>query len=453
MDLADLKGSKVLVIGLGVTGRSAALWCAARGADVTLADERAADALAPYDDLTAPGSGITVKAGAPIPDAAQFDLVVPSPGVPHARYALGARRIWGDLELAARALKVPVIAVTGTNGKSTTVRLIEAMLVAAGLRAQAAGNIGAPALELVGRPLDVAVLEVSSFQLEAVDAFRPRVAVILNISPDHLDRHGSLAAYADAKARILARQGPEDVAVLNFDDEIVRGLADSTRARVLPFSRLQPLAHGVSLDAGRVVVRGDGARTDLGVDALALPGLRGIHNTENVLAAAAAVHALGVDLEKAGTALLAFTGLPHRCEEVARGAGVTFIDDSKATNAGAAQRSLESFDEPVVWLAGGRGKRTDLTALADTAARHAKHAVLIGEAAAEISAALGGRISTEICKSIEEAVRRAAEHARPSGTVLLAPGCASFDQFASFEERGERFTNAARQWLEQEKAS
>jgi len=437
------------VIGLGVTGRSAATWCAARGAHVVVADERDAATL-PETNRLATERGITVHTGGTIPDRSAFDLVVPSPGVPRARYAEGARRIWGDVELTARSLHVPVVAVTGTNGKSTTVRLVESMLRAAGLRAQAAGNIGAPALELVGRPLDAAVLEVSSFQLEAVEEFRPRVAVVLNVTPDHLDRHGSLEDYVAAKARILAKQQPDDVSVLNFDDPLVRELAKSTRARVLWFSRAQPLAEGVSLDAGRVVLRENGLRTDLGVDVLALPGLRGVHNLENVLAATAAVHGLGVDVTLAAPALVEFTGLPHRCQEVARGRGVTFVDDSKATNAGAAQRSLESFDDAVVWIAGGRGKRTDLAALADTAARRACHAVLIGEAAAEIEDALAGRIPVDRCPSIEEAVALAGERARPQGVVLLAPGCASFDQFRSFEERGERFARAALRWTRRE---
>jgi UDP-N-acetylmuramoylalanine--D-glutamate ligase len=447
MDLPELSGRKVLVIGLGVTGRSVATWCAARGARVHVTDERPAAELLSYADLEE--LGITVSAGSS-PDPSGFDLVVPSPGVPRARYAAGDVPVWGDIELAARALRVPIVAVTGTNGKSTTVCLIEAMLRSAGLRARAAGNIGSPALSLVGEALDVAVLEVSSFQLEAVDAFRPRVAVVLNVTPDHLDRHGSLSEYTRAKARILERLEPSDVAVLNFDDPIVRKLAAETRGRVLPVSRFDALDPGVSLDAGRIIVREDGASHALPVDVLTLPGLQGVHNIENALAAVAAVHALGADVDRAAGALVDFTGLPHRSQEVARGLGITFIDDSKATNAGAAIRALEGFAEPVVWIAGGQSKGARFDDLADTAARHAQHAVLIGEAAREIETAIEGRVPIDHCASLDEAVRVAAEHARSGGIVLLAPGCASFDQFSSFEDRGEQFARAARQWLSRE---
>jgi UDP-N-acetylmuramoylalanine--D-glutamate ligase len=449
MDLPDLKGWRILVIGLGISGRSAAAWCADRGADVVAADERPEAQLEPLGDLARRAGAIALVTGQPLPDPADFDLVVPSPGVPRDRYRDRARRVWGDVELAGRALPIPIVAVTGTNGKSTTVRLLETMLQAAGYRARAAGNIGSPALSLVGEPLDVAVLEVSSFQLETVEDFRPRVAVILNLTADHLDRHGRFEDYVDAKARILARQQPDDVAVLNFDDPVVRRLADRTRARIVPVSRRGPLDHGVFLDSGRVRLR-DGAtgrNLDLDLEPASLPGLPGVHNLENVLAALAAVWGLGAPLDKASRALVSFAGLPHRCQEVARGRGIAFVDDSKATNPGAAQRSLESFSSALIWIAGGRAKGADFDELAKTAAQHAERVVLIGEAADEIERALAGRLPVTRCESIEEAVSCAAEAARPGGVVLLAPACASFDQFSSFEERGERFSTAARQWL------
>jgi UDP-N-acetylmuramoylalanine--D-glutamate ligase len=445
-ELPEMREWKVLVIGLGMTGRSAAAFCADRGARVVAVDERP---LASFDDPTALqdlGRRVEIQTGAALPPSADFDLVVPSPGVPRARYQEGARRIWGDIELTARALPVPVVAVTGTNGKSTTVRLIESMLRAAGLRAQAAGNIGSPALALLGEALDVAVIEVSSFQLEAVDLFQPRVAVILNVTPDHLDRHGSFEAYLEAKAEILSRQEPTDVAVLNFDDPLVRNLASRTRARVIFVSRTTPLEEGVSLDTGRILLCQAGNRIEVDVDWHALPALRGVHNLENVLAALAAVWGLGADPRRAATALLGFEGLPHRCQEVARARGVAFIDDSKATNAGAAQRSLESFGGRVLWIAGGRGKGAGLEALAATAVEHARAAFLIGESAGEIEAALAGRIESTRCESIDDAVAAAGEAAEPGDVVLLAPGCASFDQFKSFEERGERFAAAAQRW-------
>jgi UDP-N-acetylmuramoylalanine--D-glutamate ligase len=440
-----LEGAKVLVIGLGISGRSAAAFCAARGARVLAVDERPRDAFPDADALEGLSSRIELRLGQPFPELADFDLVVPSPGVPQARYA-GAKRAWGDIELAGRALRVPVVAVTGTNGKSTTVRLVEAMLRAGGLRARAAGNIGAPALDLVGEALDAAVLEVSSFQLEAVDALRPAVAVILNVSPDHLDRHGSLEGYVDAKARLLARQEPEDSAVLNLDDPIVASLAERTRARVVGFSRRAAVAQGAWFDAGRIVVNLGGLHAEIALDRLPA-SLSGVHNLENLLAAFAAVAALGADPRRASTALIDFEGLPHRCQTVAESGGVLFVDDSKATNPGAAERSLESFvadPRRVLWIAGGRGKGTAFAGLADAAVAAARHAFLIGESAAAIEAALAGRIPCTACACLEDAVQAAAAVAHAGDVVLLAPGCASFDQFRNFEDRGERFAAAAR---------
>ena len=439
----------MLVIGLGMTGQSAARFCADRGARVTAVDERK-DLEASALDLPA---GAELRLGEAIPPVADFDLVVPSPGVPQARYA-GARRAWGDIELAGRALRVPFVGVTGTNGKSTVVRLIETMLRATGLRARAAGNIGAPVLDLVGEALDVAVIEVSSFQLEAVEALRPRVAVMLNVSEDHLDRHGSMEAYVDAKARLLARQEPDDTAVLNLDDPRIAALAASTRARVLGFSRLGHPDAAVRFDAGRVVATLSDRTETVSLESLPA-SLSGVHNLENLLAAFAAVAALGASLARAAAALPGFEGLPHRCQTVATRGGVTFVDDSKATNPGAAARSLESFaSEPprVLWIAGGRGKGSELGVLADTASRTARVAFLIGESASEIAGAIDGRIPVESCESIEVAVTAAARAAREGDVVLLAPGCASFDQFRSFEERGDRFAAAARQVASEERA-
>jgi len=437
--METLAGQRVLVIGLGVSGRSAAAFLSERGAHVTAADERGADALGALD---LPASVETVV-GAPLPDPADFDLVVPSPGVPPARYAARARRIWGDLELAARHLAVPIVAVTGTNGKSTTVRLVEAMLRAAGLRAEAAGNVGRPALELVGLPLDAAVLEVSSFQLETVESFRPRVAVLLNLAPDHLDRHGDFAAYRDAKARMFARQGPEDAAVLNAADPAVAELAGRTRARVLRFHREGPPAEvgaGCAwFDAGSIRLRLGAELTRVGLDGLTL---RGLHNVENVMAALLAMSALGASPAAAARALPGFAGLPHRAELVARRGGVDWVDDSKATNPHAAERTLAGGERPIVWIAGGRDKGLDYDALADVASERVREALLIGEAAPKLAQALRGRVPCFEAGTLDAAVRRAAEIARDGDVVLLAPACSSLDQFTSYEARGRAFRAA-----------
>ena len=433
--MEELVNRRVLVLGLGVSGRSAAAFCAARGARVTAADEREREKLAGLDALDA---RVELAVGRPFPDPAGFDLVVPSPGVPPERYRARARRVWGDIELAFRALAVPVVAVTGTNGKSTTTRLVETMCTEAGLRARAAGNLGPPALGLVGAPLDVAVLEVSSFQLESVESFRPAVAVVLNVTPDHFDRHPSFEAYAEAKRRVLSAQGPGDTAVLGVDDPCVRGFAAGTRSRVLAFSTRGPVAAGAWLDAGDAVLRtGDGP--PLRLSQAGLPP----QPPENRLAALCAAVALGADPEKAWRALPHFRGLPHRLEPVARRAGALFVDDSKATNPAAALRALASFASTLVWIGGGRAKGLELGGLADAVAARSRAAILLGEAAPALEQALRGRLPVERVASIEEATARAAAHARPGDVVLLAPGCASLDQFRNYEERGDRFRAAA----------
>jgi UDP-N-acetylmuramoylalanine--D-glutamate ligase len=443
----ELAGRKVLVLGLGMSGRSAAAFCAARGASVVAADERPADELA---ELASLPPEVTRLCGAPLPDPADFDLVVPSPGVPPARYAERARAVCGDVELAVRCLKIPVLAVTGTNGKSTVTRMIETGLRGAGLRAEAAGNLGRPALDLVGRPLDAAVLEVSSFQLEVGGPLRPRVAVILNLSPDHLDRHGSLGAYRAAKARLLEEQGPDDAAVLSSDDAAVWSLAERCRGRVWGFGRQAPAGaagRGAWLDAGAVLVRRDDDEVRVPLESDAVRGI----DRENAAAALAAVAALGADPAAAGRALADFRPLPHRCEVVARRGGVTWVNDSKGTNAGAAQRALECFPS-VVWIAGGRDKNLDFVPLAGAAVGRVRYALLIGEAAASLARALEDVVPCENVGDLDAAVRRADALAKPGDVVLLSPACASYDQFRSFEHRGERF-RAAVAALDEEAAS
>ncbi len=439
--MLDVTGQRVLVLGLGRSGRSAARFLAARGADVVAADERAPELI---EELDALRGHVELRLGEPFPDPSAFDLVVPSPGVPAVRFA-SARRALGDVELAFRSLTVPVIAITGTNGKTTTTELCSRMLLAAGLRAEAAGNIGRPALELVGRPLDVAVLEVSSFQLEAVDAFRPRAAVILNITPDHLDRHGDFAGYVAAKARIVARQQREDVAIACADDDAARGIAEQSRGHTWLFSARNAVEHGAFWDAGCAVFR-DGAETQR-IVLEALESADAAPPVEDVLAALLACRAVGADVAKAATALQGFTPPPHRREVVARFGGVAFVNDSKATNPDAARLALESLTGPAVWIAGGRNKGVDLRPLADLAVKRARAVVLIGEAAGAIEAAIAGRLPVRRAPCIEDAVAIAAEVARAGDVVLLSPACASFDQFRNYEDRGERFGKAARAWI------
>jgi UDP-N-acetylmuramoylalanine--D-glutamate ligase len=436
----ELSGARVLILGLGVSGVSAARFCAARGARVVAADEGPAK----VDAAEIPG--VDVRRAAPFPDPADFDLVVPSPGVPRERWAERARRAWGDIELAGRALAVPIVAVTGTNGKSTTVRLAEAMLRAAGLRAEAAGNVGVPALDLVGKPLDVAVLEVSSFQLEAVESFRPRVAAVLNVTEDHLDRHGSLAVYAETKARLFARQEPDDTAIGNADDAFARKMVDGARARRAWFRRGAPEGGRARAgeteawtDANAIVLARDGALLRLSLDDF---GDQPLPPRENVLAALLCAVAAGADAKRALAALADFKSLPHRMETVAVRGGVAWVDDSKATNPGAAEFALRAQAAPVVWIAGGRDKDLAFDELAECARGRVRRALLIGEASGKIARALEGRVPYEQVGTLEAAVARAAAIAEAGSVVLLAPGCASFDQFKSYADRGERFAAA-----------
>ncbi len=429
------------MLGLGKSGLSAARHCARAGASVLAADERPAEALAGLAELP---NDVELQLGEPLPDASGFDLVVPSPGVPPERYRAAARRVIGDIELASQALRVPLVAVTGTNGKSTTVCLLEAMLRAAGWRAQAAGNLGIPALELLGRPLDAAVLEVSSFQLEATEAFAPKVAVVLGITPDHLDRHGDLAHYVAAKRRSVESQRADDWAILDFDCEHARGFGGATRARVVPLSQRpgpemaeHERAAWLELDAAVLWSRGQSTR--IGLEALPLEGR---HNRKNALAALCAAWVLGADPEKAAGALPGFEGLPHRCRRIGVVAGVRYVDDSKATNPGAAAEALQGFERKVIWIAGGRGKGLAFDALARVARERASYALLIGEAAEALQRALGAGVPSERAGDLRRAVARASALAREGDIVLLAPACASFDQFESFEARGRAFADA-----------
>jgi len=430
------EGQSVLVLGLGLSGCSAARFCSERGARVVAVDERTADSLDGIDELP---NSIECRFGEPFPDLADYDLIVPSPGIPASRWEGRARRAWGDIELCYQALPIPIIAVTGTNGKSTVVRLIEAMACAAGLRARAAGNLGVPALDLVGEPLDLAILEVSSFQLESVERFRPRTAVLLNITPDHLDRHGDLDGYLAAKARIFARQGAGDAAILNGDDPRLQELKLPGNVERLEFRGHHPVRAGAWMDGGNVIVHRDGTQqiVRVGENGGAFP-----QQAENIVAALLALATFDVDLEAATQALIAFEGLPHRCERVAEIRGVQYIDDSKATNVGAAIQALESISGPILWIVGGRHKGGDLSPLIPSATGRVKRALLIGEVAGKLEEVLGGEIAVEQVGDLKGAVERAAAIAQPGDSVLLAPACSSFDQFENFEDRGRQFQAA-----------
>ncbi|RDV82901.1 UDP-N-acetylmuramoyl-L-alanine--D-glutamate ligase [Ammonifex thiophilus] len=445
----ELKGKKVLVIGAGKSGIAATRLLLRHGAEVVLADSQKID-LPPF-----PGKVHLVQGG--YPSAKDFDLLVLSPGVPltvpPVREAEEAGiEIVGELELAFRFARAPVVAVTGTNGKTTTTALTGAIFQAAGLRTWVAGNIGLPLSEVVEEagPEDVLVVEVSSFQLETTSTFRPAVAVILNLTPDHLDRHGDFSSYRRAKARIFARQTDKEVTVLNYDDPEVRSMAAETRGQVLFFSRRHKLATGVWVAEGAILVKWEGVEGKVAeVAFLALPGA---HNLENALAATAAAVARNVPLEVIGRVLREFKGVAHRLELVAEINGVKYVNDSKGTNPEATIKALEAYDCPIVLIAGGRNKGSDFRLLVSKMKEKVKALVLIGESAPLLAAQAkaAGMSDIILARDLPEAVRRAREKAQPGDVVLLSPACASWDMFRNYEERGECFRQAVKELVQEE---
>ncbi|HZP40829.1 MAG TPA: UDP-N-acetylmuramoyl-L-alanine--D-glutamate ligase [Candidatus Binatia bacterium] len=433
-----------LVLGFQRTGRAVAAALARRGVRVRAADARPAAALAL--DAAAVPPGVELRLGADAPELlAGVDLVVPSPGVPRDAALLGAavRRgipVWSEIELAARLLRCPLVAVTGTNGKSTTTSLVGLALARSGRRVFVGGNLGTPLVAAVDGEFDVAVAEVSSFQLEWVARVRPAVACLLNLTPNHLDRHGTFAEYAAAKARLFAAQEHGDFAVVNRDDPEAWRVAGGLRARVVSFGAA-PVACGAFAGEGFVALRLPDAPDER--YALGRTRLVGAHNVENVMAAAVVARLAGASAAGVQAAIDDFEPLPHRLALVRERRGVRFVDDSKATSASAAARSLEAFPGPVVLLAGGLGKGGGYAPLVERARGKVKLALLFGAARDEIAAALGAAgVPVERVAGLEEAVRRAAAAAGPGDTVLLAPACASFDMFPDYAARGRAFARA-----------
>ncbi|MDY7091712.1 MAG: UDP-N-acetylmuramoyl-L-alanine--D-glutamate ligase [Acidobacteriota bacterium] len=445
---------RVLVYGLGLSGRSAARLLLASGLAVVAVDRRQAPELELGELAEADGFQL-LPGGEEGALPKDLDAVVLSPGVPADRPLLAAARqgklpVISEAELALAWIRGPVLAITGTNGKSTTTELAGAMLRAAGLEVEVCGNIGAPVTERVLAGAHRAfVVELSSFQLESMPTLRPRAAALLNLAPDHLDRYPDLAAYGAAKAQIFAHQEPGDWAVVNGDDPQVLALVHDLKARRRSFSRREAVQDGCRLEGEDVVEHSPGAEPRLLFSRDQLP-LAGAHNLENAMAAALLARALDAQPEHLQAALGEFRGLPHRMQRVAEIAGVTYFDDSKGTNVAAAVKSLEGLpDGRVHLILGGRHKGDDLAPLARLAAVKAQRVYLIGEAAEEMSTALGSAVAQEHSGTLEAAVSSAARRARSGDVVLLSPACASFDQFTSFAHRGQRFQELV-QKLEQD---
>jgi UDP-N-acetylmuramoylalanine--D-glutamate ligase len=440
--LATLAGRRVTVVGLAKSGIAAARLLAAAGASVRGTDAKPVASLGAA--VVALGAaGVRLIDGPAAFDGA--DLVVVSPGVPIDGEQLAPARarlipVIGELELAWRAMEAETIAITGTNGKTTTTALTGALLAGEPRPVFVGGNIGTP---LAARALDfpaggLVVAEVSSFQLETIEAFQPRVAAVLNVTPDHLDRHRTFARYLDAKARIFMNQTEHDCAVLNADDDATRGLASRTRAHVVWFSRQRTLDHGVFVHDGWLVARLNG-HVDR-ICPLAEIQLRGAHNVENVLAATACALWTGIGIDAIRRAVARFRAVAHRIEFVRDIAGVAFYNDSKGTNVASTIKALESFEERIVLIAGGKGKGQDFTPLADAARGRVVHAVVIGEDGGRIAAALtGAGIAVSAAQSMPAAIDAARSAARTGDVVLLSPACASFDMFNNYEHRGDVF--------------
>jgi len=437
-------GKKVHVIGLGAygTGRAVARALWARGAQVTASDLKPASALA-YEIEALRDTGVTIQTEA---DAyrgiEEADLVVPSPGVPLDIPPLLRARSRGipvvsDIEVAFWLARCPIIAIAGTKGKSTTTALIGDMLRDAGKEARVGGNIGRPLIALAetAQPQQVLVAEVSSFQLEATAEFRSRVAVLLNLFPDHLDRHPTIAAYRDAKAKLFANQIPEDTTVINRDDPEAWRLKNLTRARVIAYSTAQPTPDGADLVEGWLRLKGERICPSNSVQ------LPGPHNLGNVLAALAAAHAAGASLDHAAETIGRFQGLEHRLETVATVGSVTFVNDSQATTPEAAVAALNAFDQHIVLIAGGRAKVSDFRQLAEAISSRGASLIVLGEATREIAAAgeAAGVRDLAQAADLREAVRLAFERAGDGGIVLLSPACASFDMFENMAARGRAF--------------
>jgi UDP-N-acetylmuramoylalanine--D-glutamate ligase len=444
----ELKGKHVLVIGLARTGVATAFFCAGRGAVVTATDLRRADELGEAAEKLR-DAGVRLEFGGYAPNILQGqELVVPSPGVPadapllQEAGALGLK-VWSEIELASHFLHGQMIGITGSNGKTTTTSLVEHILHAAEFPTVLAGNIGTPLIARASETTDhtITVAELSSFQLELIENFEPKVAVFLNLTPDHLDRHKTMAAYGAAKARIFENQTEQDFAVLNADDSGSAAYVPS-RPQVFWFSRKKNVEPGAFVCGGKIIFRRDGNEEEI-LEANEIP-LPGAHNLENVLAAVAATRLAGAQPSQIAAGIRSFAGVEHRLEFVAEIQGVRYYNDSKATNVDATLKALASFPGRILVILGGKDKDSDYTQLRTALREKAILALLIGAAAEKIEKQIEGSVAIQRAGTLENAVDIAYHAAHPGDIVLLAPACASFDQFQNYEHRGRVFKELVR---------
>src|SRR6202522_535749 len=453
MTLMELRDKRVLVVGLGKSGVASALFLKAHGARVTVSDTKSGDEL--RNEIPALlDHGITVETGGHGERTFRGqDLIVVSPGVPvDAPMLVQARAmgeaVIGEIELAARFLPGPMVAITGSNGKTTTTTLTGEILTAGGIPTLVGGNIGTPAISLTDRanPETAVVLEVSSFQLETIQTFRPKVAVVLNVTPDHLDRHRTFEAYVDAKARVFENQRGDDFTILNEDDPTCVTMASRTQAQVFWFSRQKEVKQGAWVGEGKILFRdgrGEQKTSQREIMEVSEIPLKGAHNLENVLAAVCAGALMGCAPEKIRHAVREFKAVEHRLEFVATIRGVDYYNDSKATNVDATIKALESFPANIHLILGGKDKGSDYSALNDLLRQRVKRVYTIGAAAAKIESQIKG-VEVVHAETLENALRKANAAAEAGDVVLLAPACSSFDQFKSYEHRRQVFKEIVR---------
>ena len=444
----DLNGKRVLVVGLARTGIATARFLKGKGSIVSTTETRPRDEMAEAVQALE-GMDLRMEWGGHRTETfLRQDLIVLSPGVdlkiePVQEALRKGIRVISEIELAYRFISVPILAVTGTNGKTTTTLLLGEMLKEDGKKVGVGGNVGEPLILFVdgGGRWEVLVGEISSFQLEAIETFRPSLSILLNITEDHLDRYARYEDYIEAKARIFSNQNSGDLSVLNRDDPIVKKLWKRVRARKIPFSLKERLPEGAFLNGEEVVLRIGPKEENY---SLARTPLKGIHNVENMMAAITAARVLGCSKEAIENALNRFVGLEHRLEFVREVGGVRFYNDSKGTNVGSVVRSLQSFSEPVILIAGGKDKNGDLRPLREEIRSHVKRLILIGEAKERMERELGRLTDTAMATTLEEAVVLAHQSAKKGEVVLLSPACSSFDMFKDYKERGKVFKDAVK---------
>ena len=436
----DLKDKKIVVIGMGKTGTATAKFLGSQAARVVVTDEKPErqwdvryEQIAGEKWLSVGAYDSGILSGA--------DLVIPSPGVPPGNEIIQATikrkiTIISEIELAYRFLKIPLVAVTGTNGKTTTTSLLGEILSGAGKKVFVGGNIGTPLIEYAaGRQSDdYVVAEISSFQLQWTVQFHPFIAILLNVTPDHIDYHGSFAEYRRVKTKIFANQQKNDFAILNAEDREQESMARDIRAQLAWFSSVKEVETGIYLKGDSLIFKAfDGSREQCPLDMIKIPGL---HNVENVMASVMAARFCGCGRDKIIAAVSGFRGLPHRIEFAGEKKSVRFYDDSKGTNVDAVGRALDTFAEPVILLLGGRDKEGDFETLRPLLQKKVKRVILFGEARDRIGSLIDAAAPSEKKQTLREAIVSAYRNAAPGDVVLLSPGCASFDEFKDYKERG-----------------